>query len=151
MMQMTCVRALSAWKNALAEMQRGRKDMTPTYLQSEGKQRKVACQSGHAHVQHTNHAQPPSQRIQQCGRRSSVAQAAAHQAGRGIFPHPAAAMRTKSSQELGTNLPAPPQRVATAPPAAPTNALGRRKHDKAERRAGMRNWPWPCSRPGNTR
>ena len=37
MMQITCACALSAWKNALAEVQRGRKDMTPTYHQSEGK------------------------------------------------------------------------------------------------------------------
>ena len=56
MMQMTCARALGAWKNALAEVQRGRKGMTPTYRQSEGKQRKVACQSGHAHAQRANRA-----------------------------------------------------------------------------------------------
>ena len=59
MMQMTCAHALSAWKNALAEVQRGRKDMTPTYHQSEGKQRKVAYQSGLTHAQRANRAQPP--------------------------------------------------------------------------------------------
>ena len=56
----TYVRALSAWKNALVEAQHGRKGMTPKYRQSEAKQRKIACQSGRALVQHTKHASMPS-------------------------------------------------------------------------------------------
>lgn len=53
-----CARA--AWKNALVEVQHGRKGMTPKYSQIEGKPFKVACQSRRALVQHTKCAQPPS-------------------------------------------------------------------------------------------
>ena len=55
-----CVRALGAWKNALVEAQHGRKGMTPKYRESEGKERKIACQTGRVLVQHAKHARLPS-------------------------------------------------------------------------------------------
>ena len=62
----TYVRALSAWKNALVEAQNGRKGTTPKYRESEAKQRKVACQSGHVLAQRTKHAPLPSRLQWQC-------------------------------------------------------------------------------------